>query len=561
MVDLNLDADTQLVTVTDPDPTVSVLWDKAVQQAVINTSPGPTVASRAYSLMHTAIFDAWAAYDPVAIATTFGDDWQRPELKNTDANKQKAMSYAAYEVVSDLFPGEIRIFDRLMADFDYDLDPTTSSLLTTPEGIGNLAADSILKSHYDDGSNQLGDNSLGDLGVPYSDISGYEYINSDEDHIENLDLWTPENIAVDEEPQVQQFLTPHWGDVTPFAEESGELLPPPPEPFLLVEGTTDLESSTITLENSTTVDIDKSLIGTVINPEFIAQAEEVVEYSANLTDEQKLIAEFWEDGGGTSNPPGTWMTFGQYVSARDDHTLDEDAQLFFMLGNAVCDAGIATWQAKSSYNYARPVRTIRELGKLGLIGEYDESLDGYAINAWQPGRGTQKILATDFVTYQTPGSHPSPPFAEYTSGHSAFSAAAAEVLKLATGSDKFGASVTFKRGESRFEPLLTPVEDVTLKWSTFKEAADEAGRSRLYGGIHFTDGDLNGRTLGEQVGSAVYDQAQFYINGGVSQKPLMCGNWFGDNWSVDLKIFVTLDNFAIPSIKQSLSDYIKQLFD
>ena len=561
MVDLNLDADTQLVTVTDPDPTVSVLWDKAVQQAVINTSPGPTVASRAYSLMHTAIFDAWAAYDPVAIATTFGDDWQRPELKNTDANKQKAMSYAAYEVVSDLFPGEIRIFDRLMADFDYDLDPTTSSLLTTPEGIGNLAADSILKSHYDDGSNQLGDNSLGDLGVPYSDISGYEYINSDEDHIENLDLWTPENIAVDEEPQLQQFLTPHWGDVTPFAEESGELLPPPPEPFLLVEGTTDLESSTITLENSTTVDIDKSLIGTVINPEFIAQAEEVVEYSANLTDEQKLIAEFWEDGGGTSNPPGTWMTFGQYVSARDDHTLDEDAQLFFMLGNAVCDAGIATWQAKSSYNYARPVRTIRELGKLGLIGEYDESLDGYAINAWQPGRGTQKILATDFVTYQTPGSHPSPPFAEYTSGHSAFSAAAAEVLKLATGSDKFGASVTFKRGESRFEPLLTPVEDVTLKWSTFKEAADEAGRSRLYGGIHFTDGDLNGRTLGEQVGSAVYDQAQFYINGGVSQKPLMCGNWFGDNWSVDLKIFVTLDNFAIPSIKQSLSDYIKQLFD
>ena len=255
------------------------------------------------------------------------------------------------------------------------------------------------------------------------------------------------------------------------------------------------------------------------------------------------------------------MTFGQYVSARDDHTLDEDAQLFFMLGNAVCDAGIATWQAKSYYNYARPVRTIRELGKLGLIGEYDDSLGGYAINAWQPGVGTQKILATDFVTYQTPNSHPSPPFAEYTSGHSAFSAAAAEILRLTTGSDEFGASVTFKRGESRFEPDLTPEEEVTLKWSTFKEAADEAGRSRLYGGIHFTDGDLNGRTLGEQVGSAVYDQAQFYINGGVSQKPLMCGNWFGDNWSVDLKIFVTLDNFAIPSIKQSLSDYIKQLFD
>ena len=296
MVDLTLEPDTQLVTVSDPDPTVSVLWDKAVQQAVINTSPGPTVASRAYSLMHTAIFDAWAAYDPTAIATTFGSDWQRPETENTDANKQKAMSYAAYEVVSDLFPGEIRHFDRLMSDFDYELEPTTATDLTTPEGIGKYAADSILKSHSRDGSNQLGNNSFGDLGVPYSDISGYEYTNQDKDHIVDLDLWTPENVAQDDEPQLQQFLTPHWGQVTTFAEESAELLPPPPEPFLLVEGQTDLEAQTITLENGTTVDIDRSLIGTVINPEFIAQAEEVVDYSANLTDEQKLIAEFWEDG-------------------------------------------------------------------------------------------------------------------------------------------------------------------------------------------------------------------------------------------------------------------------
>ncbi|MEM7756911.1 MAG: vanadium-dependent haloperoxidase [Cyanobacteria bacterium P01_A01_bin.40] len=514
MVDLNLEANTQLVTVSDPDPTVSVVWDQAVQQAVVNTSPGPTVASRAYSLMHTAIFDAWAAYDPVAIATTFGDNWQRPKAEDTNANKQKAMSYAAYEVVSDLFPGQIHHFDRLMAEYDYELEPTGASDLTTPEGIGQLAADSILQSHYDDGSNQLGENSNGDLGIPYSDISGYEYPNQDEHHIVDLDLWTPENVTQDDESRLQQFLTPHWGQVNTFAQLSSQLLPPPPEPFLLVEGKTDLKTKTITIEDGTTVDIDRSLIGTVINPKFIAQAEEVVDYSANLTDEQKLIAEFWEDGGGTSFPPGTWMTFGQYVSARDDHTLDEDAQLFFMLGNAVCDAGIASWQAKSFYNYARPVRTIRELGKLGLIGEYDKSLGGYAIEAWQPGRGTQKILATDFVTYQTPESDPSPPFAEYTSGHSAFSAAAALILKLVTGSNKFGGEVTFKAGDSRFEPGLTPADEVTKAWNTFSQAADEAGESRLYGGIHFSDGDQYGRWLGRKVAHAVYNQGQFYIDGG-----------------------------------------------
>jgi hypothetical protein len=94
-------------------------------------------------------------------------------------------------------------------------------------------------------------------------------------------------------------------------------------------------------------------VGVDINPAFIQQAVDVVEFSANLTDEQKLIAEFWEDGSGTPFPPGTWMEFGQDISQRDNNTLDEDVQLFFALGNAVMDAGIATWEAKLSYNSAR----------------------------------------------------------------------------------------------------------------------------------------------------------------------------------------------------------------
>ena len=127
---------------------------------------------------------------------------------------------------------------------------------------------------------------------------------------------------------------------------------------MLVNGTTNLEDKTITLEDGSIVDIDKSIVGTIINPDFITQAEEVVNISANLTDEQKLIAEFWDDGGGSSFPPGTWMTFGLFVSNRDNNTLDEDAQLFFGLGNAVFDAGIATWEAKTHYDYTRPVKQL-----------------------------------------------------------------------------------------------------------------------------------------------------------------------------------------------------------
>jgi hypothetical protein len=113
---LILNSDTQLVTVNDPSPTPSVLWDQAAQQAVINTAVGPTIASRAYSMVHTALFDAWAAYDPVAVSTQLGDSLQRPLSENTIANKTEAMSFSAYRVLSELFPDQVEIFDQLMAN-------------------------------------------------------------------------------------------------------------------------------------------------------------------------------------------------------------------------------------------------------------------------------------------------------------------------------------------------------------------------------------------------------------------------------------------------------------
>ncbi|WP_201026128.1 vanadium-dependent haloperoxidase [Mastigocoleus testarum] len=514
---LIVDPKTQLITVSDPSPTISVFWDRVVQQAVIEASPGPTVASRAYAMIHTAIFDAWAAYDPKAISTQLSDDLQRPSSEITEANKIEAMSYGAYRVLRDLFPDQIEIFENSMLELGFDPHNNTTDI-TTAAGIGNVSAAALLDFRRQDGSNQLGDNPNGILGVPYSDNSNYQAVNSP-DEIVDIERWTPERVPINAEPgeekRIQQFLTPQWGDIEPFALESGEQFrPEAPEPFLLVDGSVNLEDKTITLEDGFTVKIDKSLIGTIINPEFIAQVEEVVDISANLTDEQKLIAEFWEDGSGTSFPPGTSMTFGQFVSARDNNNLDEDAQLFFSLGNAVFDAGIATWDAKRFYDYTRPVRAVRELGKLGLIGEFSEEKGGFVIDAWQPGQGTQTILATEFLTYQTPGSDPSPPFAEYTSGHSSFSAAGATILELFTGSDEFGASVSFKPGESRFEPDITPSETVILQWDTFSKAADESGISRLYGGIHFTEGDLNGRKLGEEIAQSVWEKTQFFINGG-----------------------------------------------
>jgi hypothetical protein len=529
---------TQTVTVNDTDPTVSVIWDRTVQQMIIeNVGPnGPTVASRAYAMVHTAIYDAWASYDDVAVRVSFDLEGDNDGLfalaVATEANKAKAMSYAAYTVLSNLLPGHEALLETVMQDrLGYELTDDGS----VEAAIGIDAAEDILGLRINDGANQSG----GYAG-------SFTPTNPGPDQINDITAWTPESVPIDPEGvlPLQSFLTPQWEDVEGFAlleDAAGDTdfsatLPPPPKDFFtdaFAGSQLDFGAQTITLSAALSLDgtdymagdvipVSKDLIGTVINQGFIDQAMQVVDISAALTDEQKIIAEFWEDAGQTAFPPGTFMTFAQFVSARDGHTLDEDAAMFLAMGNAVFDAGIATWHAKVEYDYARPVRAIRDLGELGLIGEWgtDEVTgeDGYVIEAWGgldetgAGRGTRTILAENFVTFQRPNGDASPPFSEYTSGHSGFSAAGAEVLLRFTGSDDFGGFVTFAPDSIQFEPGV-PFAETTLSWDTFSDAADEAGLSRLYGGIHFNDGDMNGRALGRQVGADAYDLAQMFLDG------------------------------------------------
>ena len=105
-----------------------------------------------------------------------------------------------------------------------------------------------------------------------------------------------------------------------------------------------------------------------------------------------------------------------------------------------------------------------------------------------------------------------PPFPEYVSGHSTFSAAGNVILVGFTGSDNFGGSITLPPGWSKFESNL-PANPVTLSWPTYTAMADQAGMSRRYGGIHFKSGDMQGRSLGNMVGQNVWSKAQSYFRG------------------------------------------------
>jgi hypothetical protein len=128
-----------------------------------------------------------------------------------------------------------------------------------------------------------------------------------------------------------------------------------------------------------------------------------------------------------------------------------------------------------------------------------------------PAGGLRKIQGETWVPYQ-PLTFPTPAFPEHVSGHSTFSSAAAEVLKRFTGSDAFGARYTKPAGSMAIEPGL-PASDLSLSWATFSAAAEQAGLSRIYGGIHFDKGNAAGQTLGRQIGGQAFAKAQALWSG------------------------------------------------
>jgi len=130
--------------------------------------------------------------------------------------------------------------------------------------------------------------------------------------------------------------------------------------------------------------------------------------------------------------------------------------------------------------------------------------------------GAVWMLAGDWVPYQLP-TFVTPSFQGYASGHSTFSRAAAEVMTAFTGSEYFPGGVsgyTIKAGSLKNEK--GPTTDVRLEWATYYDAADQAGQSRLFGGIHIQADDFNGRIIGAQCGKEAWALAQRYYAGQVA---------------------------------------------
>jgi len=169
-----------------PNDDVLLRWDQEALSAIRTTRAGPTVAARALAIVHTATYDAWAPYDAVAVGTRLGGSLRRPAAERTVNYKSKAISYAAYRVLLDLFPASAADLTSFMSGLGYD--PSDASTDTaTPQGIGNVVGQAVLDYRHADGANQLGDRNG---GAAYSDYTGFTPVNS-WDQVTDPYQWQP----------------------------------------------------------------------------------------------------------------------------------------------------------------------------------------------------------------------------------------------------------------------------------------------------------------------------------------------------------------------------------
>ena len=281
----------------------------------------------------------------------------------------------------------------------------------------------------------------------------------------------------------------------------------------------------------------------------------------------RTLAEFWADGPKSETPPGHWNVIANEVTdsagferrvgglGPEVDALEWDVKMYFALNGAVHDAAVAAWGLKGFYDSVRPISMVRYMGGMGQSSdpdgasydpqglplvddlievitaessapgerheEYADHVGEIAVRAWRgfpadpenETSGVGWILAIDWVPYQR-STFVTPAFPGYVSGHSTFSRAAAEVMVAVTGDPYFPGGLgefTLPRGELLHEE--GPTEDTTLQWATYFDAADQAGLSRLYMGIHISADDLAGRRIGSACGREAWALAQRYFDG------------------------------------------------
>jgi hypothetical protein len=549
---------------------VARVWDEALLDAIRRDVPAPTVHARNLFHVSAAMWDAWAAYDRKADGY-----FVRGKLEadgNVQAAREAAMSYAAYRILLHRYEhaaGLEQTFGELAATMRrlcYRIDYTRRQG-DSPAALGNRIAATVIAYGRNDGA--LEATRYADAG--YKPVNGPLVVASGRDEMSDPSRWQP--LALDQlvaqngvpiPGKVQRFVGSQWGHVRTFALPPGrDGMPADPgappaygqKAFAEAALAIVARSSELDPADPATIDISPGARGGNRLGENDGRGHRLnpvtgKPYAPNVVrrgDFGRALTEFWADGPDSETPPGHWNTVANAVSDSSDvehviagrrvDRLEWDVKLYLALNGAVHDAAVAAWGAKRHYDTARPISMIRYLAarhELPLVPGLVEVVTKASstpgarhaglpvgeevVRAWranpdgQPA-GVGWVPATQWLPYQLP-TFVTPAFAGYVSGHSTFSRAAAEVLTAFTGSEYFpGGMLEWKVPEGSLRNEPGPSRDLVLQWATYQDAADDAGISRLYGGIHIPQDDVAGRRLGYLCGRDAWALAQRFFAG------------------------------------------------
>ena len=580
-------------------PSIARDWDEQILQAIRNDTPHPPVQARNLFGLSVAMYDAWAAYDPIAVGYVYREKHTAADLV---AARREAISYAAYQLLRERF-----VYSRTASNTLASLSSHMRALgystnnfsldKSTAAGVGNSVYLSISNYCIQDGCRQLegySDHPASRGG--YTPANPPLPIGRPGTTVVDVNRWQPLAIthAVDQNGfpagPVQRFQGPQWLGVRTFAlprpDPTQPCINPGPPPQLGRKGDAQFrsevvdviqKSSQLTPDDGVVLDISPGASGNnslgandgtghSVNP---ATGSPYPPNFVKRGDFARVLAEFWADGPHSETPPGHWNVLANQIadhpsfvkrmggSGRVLDDLEWDVKVYFTLNAALHEAACAAWSLKRFYDGGRPIAFIRYMGQLGQSSDPQEPsyhtqglplipglielvtpdtsrpsgrhaglpADKVVIFAW-PGQptnqvaqhsGTRWILPENWLPYQK-ANFVTPAFPGYISGHSTFSRAAAEVMAAITGSAYFpGGMGTYTAVSNTYLSFEKgPSETVQLQWGTYFDAADQAGQSRLWGGIHVQVDDLTGRRVGAQCGRAVWALARKYFDGSVA---------------------------------------------
>ena len=470
-------------------------WLNIMLNTIVKNKYGPTQTARFQYLVSTILYYSFITYKNIRTYSL-----NEPELKfiNTNETNIKALDYVIYQGVQKLYTDLVL---NNIADINtpfYNINKNSKKV------ISNLIKflDRRNSDGYKDASITIPPDEFPNKGK-YLDVSGGIFVDASDNIIPIIDIcensWTP---LKHPNGIKQGYLTPYWGNITPIEN--------------------------ITLDKYLNIAKDNYEVDNYESNRTI-EIKEILKVYENLTDQQQIIAEYFQ--GGRVSPPGIWNVYALYAIKSTNMSSISAVQFLYLLNSSMFVSSITAWNIKKKYMQSRPIQKIRLLNPEQLVTNFDST--DISNNLWK--------------TFQQKNNQ-TPPFPDFISGHSTFSSSAAVIferffpeafskMNFIPFSQEHGTMITsllenneyinnikmalIKTGSSSVPETTSkifPTCAIKLTFDSWRDIANYSGISRIYGGIHGGNANYTGLIIGETIATDVLNRSIVVVKNKTNNK-------------------------------------------